>query len=264
MIHQCQSSLGLGCPARRGPDETNAGRGLYGEVESNLHGSLVLHHMVSVEFLHCEGIVTLLLTQTYTPGPEDDEWRTSTCGRCAQRTFLHQAEIRSFEYKATEYTLSPSVDIRTDGSRETLQFLAAFTKLVLDHGHEFMGLDRDDEFARMRDLWIDASEDVLLDDQVGREYWMSDKWLECAGTKYEFGVTIRVLIDEGESDAEEYTFVSVSPPSANAKVIKATCHAFWTGTARDSYETYHFDMKTSCQPSSVSVLLRPPSTAICN
>ena len=106
-----------------------------------------------------------------------------------------------------------------------------------------MGLDRDDEFARMRDLWIDASEDVLLDDQVGREYWMSDKWLECAGTKYQFGVTIRVLIDEGESDAEEYTFVSVSPPSANAKVIKATCHAFWTGTARDSYETYHFDMK---------------------
>ena len=81
MNHQCQSSLGLGCPARRGQDETNAGRGLYGEVESNLHGSLVLHHMVSVEFLHCEGIVTLLLTQT---DAEDDEFagKSNTSGKC--------------------------------------------------------------------------------------------------------------------------------------------------------------------------------------
>ena len=131
-----------------------------------------------------------------------------------------------------------SVDFRNDASQDTLEFLAAFTKSVIDYGVNTPELSAD--LDCMQRLWNGASEGDLLARQLHTNYWMSDQWLRCAGHKYGLGVRIRVLIDEGGGNEAEQIYNALDP-SEEGKVVNATCHAnLLPGGA---YEGYHFDMK---------------------
>ena len=143
-------------------------------------------------------------------------------------------------YEGTTYSLPDSVDIRSDSSSDTIEFLNAFTKLVMDFGLNEGDFDGDTDDFRLCNLWNRASDDDLAGDQLGQEYWLSDSWLICAGRMFGLGVKIRVLIDEGGENESDTIYNAVEPPEGG-RIVNATSHVEYISV--QEYAGYHFDMK---------------------
>ena len=152
------------------------------------------------------------------PCPLKDEWRTLEDGLCGQRTFLHQSGIKKFVHGGKEYTLPNTIDIRSDSSRDTLEFLAALTMSVFEFGLDERCILAD--FIRLHKLWKRNRPAVVRGDRIDSSLWVDDTWLMYAGMKFELRVKISLLIDNVFKEDRQY-----NPFAESVRVVEMTCNA---------------------------------------
>jgi len=169
------------------------------------------------------------------PCPLKDEWRTLEDGLCGQRTFLHQSGIKKFVHGGKEYTLPNTIDIRSDSSRDTLEFLAALTMSVFEFGLDERCILAD--FDRLHKRWTRKRHAVVRGDLIDSSLWVDDTWLMYDGMKFELRVKISLLIDNVFKEDRQY-----NPFAESVRVVEMTCNARGC-TDSDDFVPYHFDAK---------------------
>ena len=154
------------------------------------------------------------------PCPLKDEWRTLEDGLCGQRTFLYQSGIKKFVHGGKEYTLPNTIDIRSDSSRDTLEFLAALTMSVFDFGLSHSQGCPLSDFVDLHKLWSRKRPAVVRGDLIDASLWVDDTWLMYAGMKFGLRVKISLLIDNVFKEDRHYNSLAEL-----ARVVEMTCNA---------------------------------------
>ena len=171
-------------------------------------------------------------------------------GRCGQRSVLDQLDLRCFHYNGQDFSLDNDVNIRTDTSKSTLEFIAAFTKMILERQAEYLNsgaatsdetsAERLQEFSRVHNLFTNCPMEELTQPTLTQRFYVDEMFLHGVGLQFDVGVEILAMsYDEGE-----HIRVPIHSVGDNKRVIEITSKVDTSG------KPIHFDLELQFKVSS--------------
>ena len=167
----------------------------------------------------------------------------ATDGRCGQRSVLYQLGLRFFRYNGQDFSLNDNVDICTDMSKGTLEFIATFTKMILERQAKYLtsgaatrdetSAERLQEFSRIRNLFTNCPLEELTQPTLGERFYVDEDFLHGVGLQFDVGVEVLAMsYDEGE-----HRQIIIHSVENNERVIEITSKIDTSG------KPIHFDLE---------------------